>query len=116
MYSLLEITGISALAVVLEQASVSTQRKHLEMFFVPCGFELDNLDKSIMYSFVLLHTDNRIVCPVTKNQVVLVEARTRVKVTRLLIFQLLKFASTLLKIMDLQKKHYRFLKHIHLII
>lgn len=59
--------------------SFNTEKTFREMFFEACGFELDNLDKSIMYSFVLLHTDNRIVCPVTSNQVILVEARTRVE-------------------------------------
>ena len=47
------------------------------MFFEAANFELEQLDKSIMYSFVLLHKDNRIVCPVPENRVILVEARTR---------------------------------------
>ena len=59
--------------------SFNTEKSFRDMFFEALEFNLEQLDKTIMYSFVLLHKDNRIVCPIPENRVVLVEARGRVE-------------------------------------
>ena len=49
--------------------SFNTEKSFRDMFFEACSMQ-EQLDKTIMYSFVLLHKDNRIVCPIPENRVV----------------------------------------------
>lgn len=69
--------NISTRSCIGAATSFNTDKTFREMFFEAINFELEQLDKTIMYSFVLLHSENRIVCPVPENRVILVEARTR---------------------------------------
>lgn len=66
---------ISTRSSIGGNTSFNTDKTFRELFFEALNFELEQLDKDIMYSFVLLHSENRIVCPVVENRVVLVEAR-----------------------------------------
>ena len=68
---------ISTRSSVGAGTSFNTEKTFRDMFFESINFELSSLDKNIMYSFVLLHSDNRIVCPVSVNRVILIEARER---------------------------------------
>ena len=70
---------ISTRSSIGATTSFNTEKSFRDMFFEALEFNLDQLDKTIMYSFVLLHKDNRIVCPIPENRVVLVEARGRVE-------------------------------------
>lgn len=70
---------ISTRSSIGAATSFNTEKTFRDMFFESLKFSLEQLDKTIMYSFVLLHKDNRIVCPIPENRVVLVEARGRVE-------------------------------------
>ena len=70
---------ISTRSSIGAATSFSTEKTFRDMFFESLQFDLEQLDKTIMYSFVLLHKDNRIVCPIPENRVILVEARGRVE-------------------------------------
>jgi len=54
--------------------SFISEKTFREMFFEALDFDLNKLEKSFCYSFVLLHPENRIVCPVHNAQIILVEA------------------------------------------
>ena len=68
---------LSTRSSVGANVSFNTSKTFSELFFEALNFNLEDLDKNYMYSFVLEHKDNRIVCPVNENRVVLVELRKR---------------------------------------
>ena len=70
-----DIWNISTRSSVGAGTSFISDKTFREMFFETLDFDLNLLEKSFCYSFVLLHPENRIVCPVETAKIILVEAR-----------------------------------------